>query len=54
MIVVQAVGLPIEVVGVIAAFYRLFDMGTTTNNCLGDLVGTVIVGKAEEKAAKGQ
>ena len=24
-------------------------MGTTTNNCLGDLVGTVIVGKAEEK-----
>ena len=54
MVVVQAVGLPIEVVGVIAAFYRLFDMGTTTNNCLGDLVGTVIVGKAEEKAAKGQ
>jgi len=49
MVVVQAVGLPIEIVGVIAAFYRLFDMGTTTNNCLGDLVGTVIVGKAEEK-----
>ena len=49
MVVVQSAGLPIEVVGVIAAFYRLFDMGTTTNNCLGDLVGTVIVGKAEEK-----
>ena len=49
MIVVQSVGLPIEVVGVIAAFYRLFDMGTTTNNCLGDLVGTVIVGTAERK-----
>ncbi len=49
MVVVQAVGLPIEVVGVIAAFYRLFDMGTTTNNCIGDLVGTVIVGKAELK-----
>lgn len=49
MIVVQAVGLPIEIVGVIAAFYHLFDMGTTTNNCLGDLVGTVIVGKAEER-----
>ena len=49
LVVVQSVGLPIEVVGVIAAFYRLFDMGTTTNNCLGDLVGTVIVGKAEEK-----
>jgi Na+/H+-dicarboxylate symporter len=52
MVVVQAVGLPIEVVGVIAAFYRLFDMGTTTNNCIGDLVGTVIVGKAELKAAE--
>ena len=49
MVVVQAVGLPIEIVGVIAAFYRLFDMGTTTNNCLGDLVGTIIVAKAEEK-----
>ena len=49
MVVVQSAGLPIEVVGVIAAFYRLFDMGTTTNNCLGDLVGTIIVGKAEEK-----
>ncbi len=49
MIVVQAVGLPIEIVGVIAAFYHLFDMGTTTNNCLGDLVGTVVVGKAEER-----
>jgi len=49
MAVVQAVGLPIEIVGVIAAFYRLFDMGTTTDNCLGDLVGTIIVAKAEEK-----
>lgn len=52
MVVVQSVGLPIELVGVIAAFYPLFDMGTTTNNCLGDLVGTIIVGKAEEKYAK--
>ena len=52
MVVVQSAGLPIEVVGVIAAFYRLFDMGTTTNNCLGDLVGTIIVGKAEEKYAE--
>lgn len=49
MVVVQAVGLPIEIVGVIAAFYHLFDMGTTTNNCLGDLVGTVIVAESEKK-----
>lgn len=52
MVVVQAVGLPIEIVGVIAAFYHLFDMGTTTNNCLGDLVGTVVVTKTEEKYAE--
>jgi len=39
----------IEIVGIIAAFYRLFDMGTTTNNCLGDLVGTVLVSRAEDK-----
>lgn len=49
MVVVQAVGLPIEIVGVIAAFYHLFDMGTTTNNCLGDLVGTIVVSKCEER-----
>lgn len=49
MVVVQAVGLPIEIVGVIAAFYHLFDMGTTTNNCLGDLVGTVVVSETEKK-----
>jgi Na+/H+-dicarboxylate symporter len=49
MVVVQAVGLSIEIVGVIAAFYHLFDMGTTTNNCLGDLAGTVVVGKCEER-----
>jgi Na+/H+-dicarboxylate symporter len=49
MVMVAAVGLPIEIVGIIAAFYRLFDMGTTTNNCLGDLVGTVLVSRAEDK-----
>ena len=50
LVVVEAFALPTEIVGVIAAFYRLFDMGTTTNNCLGDLAGTVLVSKLEEKA----
>ncbi|SKC45597.1 dicarboxylate/amino acid:cation symporter [Maledivibacter halophilus] len=49
LVMVQAFGLPTEIVGIIAAFYRLFDMGTTTNNCLGDLAGTVFVSKLEEK-----
>ena len=49
LVVVEAFGLPTEIVGIVAAFYRLFDMGTTTNNCLGDLVGTVFVARTEEK-----
>lgn len=49
LVMVEAFGLPTEIVGIIAAFYRIFDMGTTTNNCLGDLVGTVFVSKLEEK-----
>lgn len=52
LVMVEAFGLPTEIVGIIAAFYRLFDMGTTTNNCLGDLAGTVFVSKLEEKSAK--
>ena len=43
LVLVEAFSLPTEVVGIVAAFYRLFDMGTTTNNCLGDLAGTVLV-----------
>lgn len=52
MVVVSAFGLPTEIVGIIAAFYRLFDMGTTTNNCLGDLAGTVLVSRLEERQSK--
>lgn len=51
LVMVEAFGLPTEIVGIIAAFYRIFDMGTTTNNCLGDLAGTVLVSKLEEKTA---
>ncbi len=51
LVMVEAFGLPIEIVGIIAAFYRIFDMGTTTNNCLGDLAGTIFVHRSEEKAA---
>ncbi len=49
LVMVEAFGLPTEIVGIIAAFYRIFDMGTTTNNCLGDLAGTIFVSKLEEK-----
>lgn len=50
-IMVEAFGLPTEIVGIIAAFYHIFDMGTTTNNCLGDLAGTIFVSRMEDKKA---
>ena len=40
---IEVFGLPTAIVVIIAAFYHIFDMGTTTNNCLGDLAGTVFV-----------
>lgn len=52
MVVVNTFGLPGEIIGIIAGFYRLFDMGTTTGNCLGDLAGTIAVSNWEKKRAK--
>jgi Na+/H+-dicarboxylate symporter len=49
LVMVEAFNLPTEIVAIIAAFYRIFDMGTTTLNCLGDCAGTVIVAKSESK-----
>ena len=49
LIMIQAFGLPIEIGGMIAAFWRLFDMGTTTINCLGDIVGSIMIDKTEQK-----
>ena len=48
----STVGFPAEIVGLIAGFYRFFDMGTTTGNVLGDVAGTVTVTKLEERRAK--
>lgn len=52
MVVIDTFGLPGEIVGIIAGFYRLFDMGTTTGNCLGDLAGTIAVSNWEKRRAK--
>ncbi len=43
-IVIDAFGLPLEVVGIISGIFALIDMVYTMMNCLGDLVGTYIVG----------
>ena len=52
MVVINTFALPSEIVGIIAGFYRLFDMGSTTGNCLGDLAGTIAVSNGEKKRAK--
>ncbi|RHW39346.1 dicarboxylate/amino acid:cation symporter [Lysinibacillus yapensis] len=49
LVIVETFGMPVEVVGIIAGFYRFIDMGTTTSNVLGDLVGTICVSKWEER-----
>src|SRR5699024_3007136 len=45
LIVMQAFGLPMEVGAMAAGFYRLFDMGITTTNCLGDLAGAISINR---------
>lgn len=40
-------GLPLEIVGMIAGIYRIIDMGTTTFNCTGDVVTALCIGRGE-------
>ncbi len=48
-IVIDAFGLPLEVVGIVSGIFALIDMGFTMMNCLGDLVGTMVVSHSERK-----
>ncbi len=48
-IIVDSFGLPLEMVAIIAGIFGLIDMGLTMLNCVGDLVGTLIVSRSEEK-----
>lgn len=50
-IVVDAFGLPLEVVALVSGIFTLIDVVYTTMNCLGDLVGTFIVDHSEKKIA---
>jgi len=47
LIFVQAFQLPLEVAAIVGGIYRLIDMGSTTINCMGDMVGTVLVARSE-------
>ncbi len=52
MIFVQAFSLPMEIAAMVGGIYRLVDMGSTTINCMGDMVGTTIVADSEAKRAE--
>ena len=49
LIYVQALGLPIEVAAIVGGIYRLVDMGNTTVNIMGDMVGASLVARSEAK-----
>ena len=51
MIVASAVGMPLDIVVMVGGFYRFFDMGSTSMNCLGDMSATVIVDRLEKRRA---
>lgn len=48
-ILLESLGFPLEIVGIVAGVHAFNDMGMTMINCLGDLAGTVIVGNSEKK-----
>jgi len=47
LIFVQAFNLPLEVAALVGGIYRLVDMGITTTNVMGDMVGTILISKTE-------
>jgi len=49
LIYVQAFGLSIEVAAIVGGIYRLVDIGNTTINIMGDMVGTSLVARSEAR-----
>jgi Na+/H+-dicarboxylate symporter len=47
LIVVEALHLPLELAAIIGGIYRLVDMGGTTVNVMGNMVGTILVSHSE-------
>jgi len=54
LIYVQAFNLPIEVAAIVGGIYRLVDMGNTTINVMGDMVGTSLLAHSEAARAGGR
>ncbi len=49
LIYVQAFGLPVEAAAIVGGIYRLVDVGNTTINIMGDMVGTSLVARSEAR-----
>ncbi len=47
LVMVEAFKLPLELAVVVGGIYRLIDMGNTTVNVMGNLVGTVLIAASE-------
>jgi len=47
-IMMSLMGLPYEVVGMLAGIYRVVDMLHTPLNVIGDIVGAILIGKSED------
>ena len=52
LIFVRAFNLPLEIAAIVGGIYRLVDMGNTTINVMGDMVGTSIVSASEERRVR--
>ena len=52
-LMLQLLGLPFELIGVIAGIYRIIDMGHTTLNVSGDVLGALLIAKSEKSLPKG-
>jgi Na+/H+-dicarboxylate symporter len=50
-IFLKTLGLPLEVIGLLAGIFRIIDMGQTTINVLGTVVVTAILGNMEKDRA---
>lgn len=52
IVVATAMNLPLEMIAIVSAFYRFFDMGTSSLNVLGDLSVSTVVDRWEKKREK--
>ena len=51
LIMVEAFHMPLELAGIIGGIYRLVDMGNTTVNVMGNMVGSILVAHSEQPRA---